>query len=68
MLVVVTPSARTSGATPRSHVSNAFFDAMYALHAIGGMSTPVVATLTMWPSPRSRIDGSSASSSRTGPR
>ena len=66
--MVVTPSARISGATPLSHVSNAAFEAIYALHRIGGKFTPIVATLTMCPLRRSRIDGSSPSISRTGPR
>ena len=65
---MVTPSARTSGATPDSHTSNAAFEAMYALQRSGGKSTPTVETLTMCPLPRSRIDGSSPRTSRTGPR
>ena len=66
---VVTPSSRTSCATHRSHTSNALFDARYAdQRAIGGVRTPAVDTFTMCPDRRSRIDGSSSSTSLAGPR
>ena len=49
-------------------VRKAAFEAMYALQRSGGSETPTVATATMWPLPRSRIESSNPRSSRTGPR
>ena len=68
MLVKETPSPTTSELTTLLQASSAAFEATYAEKRGGFVCKPIEETFTTWPLRRSRLCGSTPSSSLTGPR